>query len=144
MNISTINASDTMDVLSTTKIPAKKDASTNTAQSFKDPTSAASADRNKEMKNAPLIKKEDESGKSKPSSMEDLKKIAKELNDHMDDLQTSLGFSVNEDPEKEDQVIVQIRDRKTNEVIRQIPTEELQKIKEKMTELTGLLLDQHA
>jgi flagellar protein FlaG len=58
----------------------------------------------------------------------------------MDDLQTNLGFSIHE--ELDNQVIVEIRDRKTGELIRQIPSEELLSIREKMAELTGLLFDQ--
>ena len=39
------------------------------------------------------------------------------------------------------QVIVEIKNRKTNELVKQIPSEELVTIKEKMAELTGLLFD---
>ncbi|MBF0259445.1 MAG: flagellar protein FlaG [Desulfamplus sp.] len=74
--------------------------------------------------------------------MKDAMKMVNDLNDYMDDLQTSLGFSVTEDPNKN--IVFQIKDRSTNEVIKQIPSEEIQKIREKMDELTGLLLDQHA
>ncbi len=72
-------------------------------------------------------------------SAEALKEVATEINEIMDDLQTSLGFSIRE--ELNNQVVVEIKDRKTHEVIKQIPAEELLTIKEKMEELTGLLLD---
>ncbi len=68
-----------------------------------------------------------------------LKNITEDLNDYMDDLQTDLGFVVNKD--EDNQVIVEIKNRKTNEVIKQIPSKELLEIKKKMEELTGLLFD---
>lgn len=73
-------------------------------------------------------------------SVKDTKELAKEMNEIMDDLQTSLGFSVREGLNKI--VVVEITDRKTNEVIKQIPSEELLTIKEKMEEFTGLIFDQ--
>ncbi len=68
-----------------------------------------------------------------------LEKIADDLNDYMDDLQTDLGFTINRD--EDNQVIVEIKNRKTNEVIKQIPSKELLEIKKKMEELTGLIFD---
>lgn len=73
-------------------------------------------------------------------SVKDTKELAKEMNEIMDDLQTSLGFSVREGLNKI--VVVEITDRQTNEVIKQIPSEELLTIKEKMEEFTGLIFDQ--
>ncbi len=68
-----------------------------------------------------------------------LEKITEDLNDYMDDLQTDLGFTINKD--EDHQVIVEIKNRKTNEVIKQIPSKELLEIKKKMEELTGLIFD---
>ena len=62
------------------------------------------------------------------------------MNEIMDDLQTSLGFSIREDLGH--QVIFEISDRKTKELIKQIPSEEMLAIKEKMEEFSGLLFDQ--
>lgn len=73
-------------------------------------------------------------------SVKDTKELATQMNEIMDDLQTSLGFSIRE--ELNHQVVVEITDRKTNEVIKQIPSEELLTIKGKMEELTGLIFDQ--
>ena len=70
---------------------------------------------------------------------EEIKELADTLNEYMDDLQTDLGFSMHE--KLNHQVIVEIKNRKTNELVKQIPSEELMSIKEKMAELTGLLFD---
>ncbi len=73
-------------------------------------------------------------------SVEQTKQLTEELNEIMDDLHTNLGFSIREDLNH--LVVVEIKNRDTNELIKQIPSEELLTIKEKMEELTGLMLDQ--
>jgi len=78
--------------------------------------------------------------KGKNISSKILEKIAEELNDYMDDLQTDLGFTIN-NKDNNHQVIIEIKNRKTNEVIKQIPSKELLEIKKKMEELTGLIFD---
>lgn len=70
---------------------------------------------------------------------EEIKELAETLNEYMDGLQTDLGFFMHE--KLNHQVIVEIKNRKTDELIKQIPSEELVMIKEKMAELTGLLFD---
>ena len=70
---------------------------------------------------------------------EEIKELADTLNEYMDDLQTDLGFSMHE--KLNHQVIVEIKNRNTDELVKQIPAEELVTIREKMSELTGLLFD---
>ncbi len=85
---------------------------------------------------AAKIKEEQESN----VDVKEAKQLAAEMNEIMDDLQTSLGFSIREDLNH--LVIFEITDRDTNEVIKQFPTEEMLAIKEKMEEFSGLLFDQ--
>lgn len=73
--------------------------------------------------------------------IEEVKEIVNELNEYMDDLQTNLGFSIHE--ELGHQVVVEIKNRQTDEIVRQIPSEALLKIREKMVELTGMFFDGH-
>lgn len=80
-------------------------------------------------------------GNKRLSSVQNVEQLAKEMNEMMDELHTSLGFSISE--KFQHQVIVEIKDRETNELIKQIPSEELLDIKEKMLEFTGLLFDQN-
>lgn len=68
------------------------------------------------------------------------KALVDELNEYMDDLQTNIGFSIREDLNR--QVVVEIKNRKTDEMVRQIPSEELLIIREKMVELSGFIFDQ--
>jgi len=76
---------------------------------------------------------------NKNLSAKDLKQVAEEMNGIMDDLKTSLGFNIRE--EFNNLVVVEIKNRDTNELIKQIPAEEMLAIKGKMLELTGLLFD---
>jgi flagellar protein FlaG len=96
------------------------------------------ADELKRSKSIQLQSGEDRQGLN--FTVGDIEDLSKELNSYMDDLHTSLGFFIH--AELENQVVVEIKDRETDEVIRQIPPEELLKIREKMVELTGLLFDQ--
>jgi flagellar protein FlaG len=73
-------------------------------------------------------------------TVSDTKELVDELNEYMNDLQTQLGFSIREDLDH--QVVVEIKNRETEELLKQIPSEELLKIREKMEELTGFLFDQ--
>lgn len=94
----------------------------------------------KDVEKKQAVEKTKEEQQDKKLSLKDTKELTEEMNELMDDLQTSLGFSIRE--ELNHQVVVEITDRKTNELIKQIPSEELLKIKEKMEELTGLIFDQ--
>ncbi|MBF0200262.1 MAG: flagellar protein FlaG [Desulfamplus sp.] len=145
MNINNIRSSENMDVLS----PAR------TSQKAKEERGDLSRpdiagqqiknDQENGLRTNNLLKGEDEKkGKNekKSSSMEDYQKMAAEMNEYMNELQTSIGFSVSKDPDN--QVVFQIKNRSTDEIIKQIPAEEAQKIKQKMTELTGLILDHKA
>lgn len=73
-------------------------------------------------------------------SVEETRQMAEELNEYMDDLKTTLGFSIRENHMHE--VIVEIKNRETDELIKQIPSEELLAIKGKIEEFTGLIFDQ--
>lgn len=81
----------------------------------------------------------DESTQAKFPSSEEIKKLPDTLNEYMDHLQTDLSFFMHE--KLNHQVIVEIKNRKTDELIKQVPPEELVTIKEKMSELMGLLFD---
>lgn len=71
--------------------------------------------------------------------LKEVRELTAEMNELMDDLQTTLGFSIREDLNH--QVVIEITNRETNELIKQIPSEELLNIKEKMEEFTGLIFD---
>ncbi len=75
-----------------------------------------------------------------PLSAEETEQITSDLNEYMGDLQTNLRFSMYE--KLDHQVVVEIKNRQTDEVIKQIPSEELLELRVKMEELTGLIFDE--
>lgn len=76
----------------------------------------------------------------KPLSTEETEQITVDLNEYMNHLQTNLRFSMYE--KLDHQVVVEIKNKATDELIKQIPSEELLAIRVKMEELTGMLLDE--
>ncbi|OQY12733.1 MAG: hypothetical protein B6I31_02615 [Desulfobacteraceae bacterium 4572_19] len=75
----------------------------------------------------------------KPQTTEEIQETVENLNTYMDDLQTNLGFKINDDSED---IVIMVTNRKTDEVVKQIPSEALLKLRDKMEELTGLLLSE--
>ena len=87
------------------------------------------------------IKLKEESQESQGSvSAEEAKEITVDLNDYMNDLQTNLRFSIYE--KLDHQVVVEIKNKQTDELIKQIPSEALLELRVKMEELSGLLFDE--
>jgi len=86
------------------------------------------------------VQKTDKAAQDQALSPEDMKEITEDLNDYMNDLQTNLRFSMYE--KLDHQVVVQVKNRATDELIKQIPSEELLELRVKMEELSGLLFDQ--
>ena len=81
----------------------------------------------------------EKANQKKALSTEETEQITVDLNEYMSDLQTNLRFSMYE--KLDNQVIVEIKNRETDELIKQIPSEELLELRVKMEELTGLLFD---
>ena len=72
-------------------------------------------------------------------SKQEINEMIEALNEYSEDLQTNFGFSVRELMHK--QIVVEIKNKATDETIKQFPPEELLEIKEKMAELIGLMFD---
>ncbi len=72
-------------------------------------------------------------------SREEVMEMAEALNEYTEELHTNLGFSVREGANK--QIVVEIKNTDTDETIKQFPPEELLEIKEKMSELVGLIFE---
>jgi flagellar protein FlaG len=66
-------------------------------------------------------------------------KMLKEVQSYLDSLNIQLSFSVHYET---GDTVVQVIDSRSGEVIRQIPSDELLHLKEKMNELRGILFDQ--
>lgn len=74
-------------------------------------------------------------------SADDLRDLTEEIQDRFDAMGARLGFSVHEATED---IVVEVTERKSGELIRQIPSEEVLALREKLNELVGLLFDKQA
>ncbi|MCL6414452.1 flagellar protein FlaG [Aestuariirhabdus sp. Z084] len=71
----------------------------------------------------------------------DVDNAVSDLNDFVQDIRRDLNFKVDDDAGK---VVVQVTDRKTGEMIRQIPSEEALALAERLTEARSLLFEAKA
>lgn len=94
--------------------------------------------RQTEKSSAVQLKESETTPKEDAITKDEAEAVVDTLNEYTNALQTKLGFSINKEMEK---IVVTVRNKETDEIIRQIPAEELLLIQEKMEELTGLLLN---
>lgn len=73
--------------------------------------------------------------------VDDLRDKVAQLNDYMQNLNRSLQFSVDEDS---GDTVVKVIDSDTDEVVRQIPSESILKIRNAVAEYRGILLETQA
>ena len=87
------------------------------------------------------LKSTDSQNTSKNSTLsaKEAEQVTADLNEYLNGFQTNLSFSISE--KSNHQVIVEIKNKETNELIKQIPSEEILELREKMEELAGLLFD---
>ena len=79
-------------------------------------------------------KKEDE----EPSKIVVETAVSK-INDYVEKFNTKVGFSINS---VDDEVIIIVTDKETGKVIREIPSEEILALNQKMEEITGIIFDE--
>lgn len=70
-----------------------------------------------------------------------LRQVVDQIRNNLNMLDTQLHFRVNM---QANSVVVEVVDSKTNTVIRQIPSEEMQELKKKIQQMTGALVDINA
>ena len=83
----------------------------------------------------PEVKPEQEIKEMAP---EDIKSVVDEVNAFVQNMQRNLSFTVDEEL---GQAIISVKDKETDEVIRQIPSEELVVLRKKMDDVTGILFE---
>ncbi len=84
------------------------------------------------------VAKEQPIPEPKPIDTDVLEKIAEELNEDFRIFNASISFSVDKDTGT---TVVKIFDRDTEEIIREIPPEELLSLAAKLTDIIGRLVD---
>ncbi|WP_019613217.1 flagellar protein FlaG [Psychromonas ossibalaenae] len=88
-----------------------------------------------ELKPAAEVKPDQEKKQAVP---EEVEHVVEEMNAFMQSMQRNLSFSVDEQLGKD---IVSVTDVETEEVIRQIPSEDLMVLLKKMDDVAGILFD---
>ena len=87
------------------------------------------------------VDKEEKSEKEKTKSAlgpKETKEMVEEVESYLNDFNIQLDFNVED---KTGDLIVKVLDRDSGEVIRQIPPEALEELREKLKELRGVLFD---
>jgi len=74
-------------------------------------------------------------------SPEEAKRLAQGVQNYLDDLNIGVNFDIED---KTGEVVVKVVNRKTNEIIRQIPAEALVKLHEHLRDLVGVLFNGQA
>ena len=82
-----------------------------------------------------------EQEKAKSLSRSELRAAVEEVQVRMDQMGTNLQFAM--DKVAED-IVVKVTDKESGELIRQIPSEDVVKLRKKLEELSGLLFDEKA
>ncbi len=71
-------------------------------------------------------------------SLEESKKLAEEIERYLSEINISLNFDIDEDTSD---IVVKIINKETGKLIRQIPPEELLRLRKKLEELVGVLFN---
>lgn len=79
--------------------------------------------------------------KAEPASRDDLEQAVKEVNDFVKPINNSLSFKLDQDT---GQTVIKVIDATSQEVIRQIPSEEMLAIAKALDTMKGLLVRQKA
>ena len=72
---------------------------------------------------------------------EEVKEVIESFQEMSETIQTKLSFSVDEE---NNEIVVRIFDKESEELIRQFPSEEMLSLQGKMSDLAGFLFDQKA
>ena len=81
--------------------------------------------------------------KQKPLSQEEINRLAEEIQRRLDTIGGNLQLGLGTDKETSS-IVARITEKKTGQVVRQIPSEELLELEKKLKDLTGMLFDERA
>ncbi|MBU0486123.1 MAG: flagellar protein FlaG [Proteobacteria bacterium] len=78
-------------------------------------------------------------GEKGAASAEDIARYVGEIQERLQSMGSRLSLALDKDSNS---IVVQVTDRETGELIRQIPSEQMMELKSKLEDLVGMLLDQ--
>ena len=82
-----------------------------------------------------------EKAKEQRLSNEELAEAVQDIQSRLEVVGTRLGFSIHEETED---IVVEITNRESGELIRQIPSDEVLELRARLDELVGILFDEKA
>ncbi|WP_078482142.1 flagellar protein FlaG [Solemya pervernicosa gill symbiont] len=82
-----------------------------------------------------------ESSDAEPASMEELQDAVTRINDHMQVIRRNLSFNLDDES---GETVIKVIDSDTDEVIRQLPTEEAMKLSKQLEQASGSLISAEA
>lgn len=87
----------------------------------------------------------DKKGKGQGASLskDEIEKLIAQVQSRLDTIGGNLKLGLNEYKPTND-IVVQVKDRRNDKLIRQFPSEELLKLKAKLEDLAGILFDENA
>ncbi len=74
-------------------------------------------------------------------SLENMEEISEEIQERLDKMGTGLGFAVHQNKDGET-IIARVTNKKSGELVKQIPAEEILMLQEKLQEVAGILFDE--
>jgi len=87
--------------------------------------------------------KKGELGPGKTLTKDEMGKILAQVQSRIDSIGGNLKLGLNEDKPTR-QIVVQVKDRRNDKLIRQFPSEELLKLQARLEDLAGILFDESA
>ena len=81
--------------------------------------------------------------KAKEMSSDEIEKVMAEVQQRLDSIGGNLKLGLQQNTDV-DRIIVQVRDKSSDEVVKQFPSEELLNLQSKLQDLVGLLVDESA
>ncbi len=97
------------------------------------------AQKNVENTESKEIKESANKAGSQQMSTEEVKEVVESFQEMSETIQTKLSFSVDEE---NNEIVVKIFDKESEELIRQFPSDEMLSLQDKMSDLAGFLFDQ--
>jgi flagellar protein FlaG len=107
--------------------------------SRKDPVNASAAPQRAEQQRNPAAEarlQETEQAKKDKGQFEELQDTVNDLNDLVQKMHREVRFSVDDDS---GEMIVKVIDRETEKVVRQIPSEEVMRLRQRLEEAAGAI-----
>jgi len=130
-----------MDTLNAISAPPVQSSGLVQAPPKKDPQSGESVSAVSKAPEARQVKLPEHKDLNDPETKQEISNAVKDINNFFQMAQRSLGFSMDE---ASGHMVMQIKDTKTNEVIRQIPGEDVLKLVKRLDDVTGVLFKAQA